>query len=144
VKALSIRQPWCWFILADFPWQKCYENRNWDESYLRAQLSLCPVGSDFLIHASKGMTQAEFDEACAFAVRAGANLTPRFDDLKRGGIVGIVRLDGVVKEVESPWFTGPIALRLKAAYPLPFVPCNGALGFFDFAPLPVERGEALA
>jgi hypothetical protein len=131
VKALSIRQPWPWFILADFSWAKLFENRDWAEPYLRAQLGLVPIGSDFLIHASKGVTKAEFQSACLFAKRAGATRFPDFLNLKRGGIVGMARLAGVVRQSSNPWFTGPLALALEKVYPTPFRPCKGALGFFE-------------
>jgi hypothetical protein len=141
MKALSVRQPWAHFIVEGF---KNYENRNWGPDYLKLQLRLCPVGSDFLIHASKSVTKKEYDEACAFAFRAGLFAMPAFDRLKLGGIVGITRLENIVKESSSPWFTGPIALKLKASYPLPFIPCSGQLGFFEFNSSPKFLSEAIA
>jgi len=128
--ALSIRQPWAWFILEGAPW-KDYENRDWTDEYAKAQLTRCPVGSNFLIHASAGMTVREFDEACAFAVSCGVRVTPRFDALRRGGIVGMVKFEGMVRSSSSPWFCGPLALKLSNAYPLPFRPLKGMLGFFN-------------
>lgn len=128
--ALSIRQPWPWFILCGQDWAKDYENRDWPDRYARDQLQRCPVGSYFYIHASSGMTGREFDEACAFAAQAGATLFPRFDDLKRGGLVGHAKLEALVTGSKSKWFTGPKALKLAEVYPIPFMPCKGALGFF--------------
>src|ERR1039458_1556550 len=134
MKELSIRQPWAWFILtpqAHGPRQKTIENRDWPDAYANAQLKLCPPGSNFLLHASAGMTVKEFDDAIAFAKSIGCTLLPRFDELKRGGIVGMARLVGAFHKSKSPWFTGPIGLKLADVYPLPFRPMRGALGFFD-------------
>lgn len=128
--ALSVRQPWAFWIAT--LGVKRYENRNWDPSYLKAQLERCPIGSNFLIHAAKGLGKTEYYAALEFAAkRCGTVKVPPFDDLKKGGIIGMVRLAGVVKESKDPWFIGPIALKLEDPCPLPFVPCQGALGFFD-------------
>jgi hypothetical protein len=131
MKALSIRQPWAFFILEGEP-LKDYENRDWTEEYARAQLNRCSVGSDFLIHASKRMTAKEYDDAIKFAAtHCGAVRLPAFASLKRGGIVGGARLVAVVRKSTSPWFTGPLALRLEKPYTLPFKPLAGQLGFFE-------------
>src|SRR3990167_9411398 len=50
MKALSIRQPWAWLILHA---GKDIENRGWPTSFR----------GRFLIHASKGMTRAEYELA---------------------------------------------------------------------------------
>ena len=50
MKALSIRQPWAWLILNA---GKDIENRSWYTS----------VRGRVLIHASKGMTLAEYEDA---------------------------------------------------------------------------------
>lgn len=132
MRALSIRQPWAWFIVHG---TKNYENRQWDDRYLRSQLAACPIGSDFQIHASSSMTKREYEEACEFASeRCGVTMIPRIGELRLGGIIGIVRLDGVVRSSSSPWFTGRIALRLSDPLPVPFHPCKGALGFFELEP----------
>ncbi len=123
MKALSIRQPWPWFILCGFAWAKDVENREWQNK--------CNERGDFLIHASKGMTVKEFEHACAFAATAGATKFPEFDELKRGSIVGMARITDHVKQHRSKWFIGPTALVLTDAYPLPYKPCLGQLGFFE-------------
>jgi len=123
MQALSIRQPWCWFILCGQPWAKDVENRDWRNR--------CGFRGNLLIHASKGMTKREFDEACAFSATAGATLFPKFDELKRGGIVGMVTVTGHVTASKSPWFCGPTALTLTDPYPMPFQPCLGQLGIFE-------------
>jgi ASCH domain len=81
MKALSIRQPWAWAILRA---GKRIENREW-----RAPPS---YRGPLLIHASKGCTRDEYEDA-AYAIRN--ILTPPriahfggLADLERGGIVG--------------------------------------------------------
>lgn len=120
MKALSIRQPWAWFILHA---GKDVENRDWKW--------LSKERGNVLIHASKGMTKREFDEACQFAKECGATQCPKFEDVKRGGIVGMVDIVDHVRHHKSPWFVGPTAFVLKNPYPLPFQPCLGQLGFFE-------------
>jgi hypothetical protein len=123
MKALSIRQPWAWFILCGHPWAKDVENRDWQH--------LCRERGNLLIHAAKGMTKKEYDDACKFARTAGATMFPQFDDLKRGGIVGMVKLVDHVRRHKSKWFEGPTALVFTDPYPLPFRPYPGQLGFFE-------------
>ena len=123
MKALSIRQPWPWFILCGFTWAKDVENRDWKYR--------CHERGNILIHASSGMTKREFEEACKFAASAGATMFPKFDQLKRGGIVGMVEIVNHVTKHSSRWFTGPTALVLRNPYPLPFRPCAGQLGLFE-------------
>lgn len=123
MKAISIRQPWPWFILCGFEWAKDVENRDWKHK--------CHERGNRLIHASKRMTVKEFDQACEFALLAGATMLPKFDELKRGGIVGMFNITGHVRLSASPWFVGPTALTFTDAYPMPFHPCAGQLGFFE-------------
>jgi hypothetical protein len=117
MKALSIRQPWAWLIVNG---HKDIENRQWLTHY-RGPL---------LIHASKGMTRAEYDFASEHALSATGITLPLFDELERGGIVGRVDLVDCVNQYPSPWFFGEFGFVLKNAKPLPFHPCKGALGFF--------------
>ncbi len=121
LQALSIRQPWAWLIINA---GKDIENRTWPTRFR----------GDVLIHAGKTMTRKEYDEAMDWIVlNAGLPLDfhePKFDELQRGGIVGIVEITGCVTESKSPWFVGDYGFTLKNAKPLPFRPCNGALGFF--------------
>jgi len=49
MKAISIRQPWAWLIVNGY---KDIENRSWPTKF-RGRV---------LIHASKGMTRAEYDD----------------------------------------------------------------------------------
>lgn len=125
MKALSIRQPWVWFILNA---GKDVENRDW-----RHKSNF--VG-ECLLHASSRMSQAEYDVACEFSRGIGVTIPiPDFEALPLGGIVGIVKIIKHVRMSVSPWFVGPSALVLENPYPLPFVRGKGALGFFDFEPI---------
>lgn len=131
ILALSIRQPWASLII------KCgkdIENRTW-ATKLRGRI---------FVHAAKGMTRGEHEDAIGFAVDAiradpknkGAqtrtlrDLGFAFDDLPRGGIIGTVEIVDCVQSSESPWFMGPYGFVLRDPQPLPFQPLKGALGFF--------------
>lgn len=133
MKALSIRQPWASLILKA---RKDVENRCWPTRF-RGRI---------LIHAAKGMTRTEHQDAIEFAV-AAINGDPRnadkprgrtlrdlgfaFEDLPRGGIVGSVEIVDCVSESWSPWFVGEYGFLLRDPRPLPFTPWKGQLGFFD-------------
>lgn len=129
--ALSIRQPWASLILKA---GKDIENRCWPTK-LRGRI---------LIHAAKGMTRNEHEDAIEFAVRAmrarprvGVKTTTlrelgfAFEDLPRGGIVGSVEIADCVSASASPWFVGEYGFVLRDPKPLPFTPWKGQLGFFD-------------
>ena len=113
---LSIRQPWAWLILNG---GKDIENRNWPTRFR----------GRFLIHAAKGCTAAEHEDAESFAWCNDVQIPP-LADLKRGGIVGVAEIVDCVKESESDWFVGNYGFVLKNVQPLEFYPCKGALGFF--------------
>jgi len=132
MKALSIRQPWASLILKA---RKDVENRCWPTKY-RGRI---------LIHAAKGMTREEHEDAIYFAVhaiRAGepggtAHTTTlrelgfAFEDLPRGGIIGSVEIVDCVSSSSSPWFVGEFGFLLRDPRPLPFRPWKGQLSFFD-------------
>lgn len=117
IKALSIKQPWAWFIVRRF---KPVENRSWRTDYR----------GDLLIHASKTYDDS-IDVAWAEAL-IGDRLPPReFFARLQGGIVGCARMTDCVQQYPSPWFFGPHGFVLDAATPLPFTPCRGMPGLFD-------------
>lgn len=125
MKALSIRQPWAWLIVNG---HKDIENRVWPTQ----------VRGPILIHAGKGMTQTEYEEACAFidsksSLRHLNAILPAPADLDRGGIVGQAEITGCFKNHPSPWFVGEYGFLLRNArpLPLPFRPFTGMLGFFE-------------
>jgi len=116
MKALSIRQPWAWLIVNGY---KLVENRSWHSSY-RGPL---------LIHAGKGMTNYEYEDAYNLAARLDLFL-PFKGDLEYGGIVGSVEMIDCVNAYGSPWFFGPYGFVFRSAKPLPFRPMRGKLGIF--------------
>lgn len=125
LKALSVRQPWAWAIIHA---GKDIENRSWQavNHGLRVRGRIC-------IHAAKGMTKDEYDEAREFIDGLGY-YTPEAHALLRGGIIGTVDVVDVVSKSDSPWFFGPRGLVLQDARPMDFVPAQGALGYFDWQP----------
>lgn len=119
--ALSVRQPWAWAIIHC---GKDIENRSWQG----VRYGLERRGR-IAIHAAKGMTRAEYQEARAFIDRLGFH-TPDPHALPRGGIIGSVEVTGVVRHHDSPWFFGPRGLVLRDPRPSRFIPAKGALGYF--------------
>lgn len=102
IRALSIKQPWAHNILHD---GKDVENRDWPTK----------GRGWFLIHAGKSPDGA---------------LPRALADVPRGGIVGAARIVDCVTEWDSQWWMGRYGFVLRDAFPLPFIPCRGMLGFF--------------
>jgi hypothetical protein len=134
MKALSIRQPWAWCIV-NLPrgYHKDVENRDWKPGNPGLRFR-----GQFLIHASKTMSRAEYEQCLATCKHIGASrpfpqgtTLPAPDELLRGGIIGRARLVSIVDSHPSPWFFGPLGLVLDEIEPLPFLPMKGALGFFE-------------
>lgn len=136
MKALSIRQPWAWLIirpdLVDAAERarayakariKTIENRTWRTR----------VRGTILVHASQGMTRADYFGAMESCHPFRIEL-PHFDDLQRGGIVGQVDIVDCVAHSDSPWYTGAVGFVLANAKPLPFRQLKGALGLFEVKP----------
>jgi len=122
--ALSVRQPWAWAILHG---GKQLENRS-RIAVSRGGMKPGPL----CIHASKGMTRDEYESARDFMRGIGV-ACPLPDELVRGGVIGAVRCDGVVKASDSPWFFGPVALVLVEPAPLAApIPVRGELGYFEW------------
>ena len=101
IPALSIRQPYPHHIFHD---GKDVENRDWATSRR----------GWFIVHA--GVSKVELD--------------PTQHHLPRGGVVGMARIDDCVTAMDSEWFYGDFGFVLGAAFPLPLIPCSGALSFF--------------
>ncbi|MEQ9887649.1 ASCH domain-containing protein [Pectobacterium zantedeschiae] len=119
MKALSIRQPWAWLIANGY---KDIENRSWNTKYR----------GTVLIHASNGLTRREYEEVCRTVIDVIIPVDiPDFEEVARGGIVGIVTITGCVESSSSPWFFGPKGFTLSDARPLPFMPMKGKLSFFE-------------
>ncbi|MGE3990342.1 hypothetical protein [Pseudorhodoplanes sp.] len=123
--ALSVRQPWAW---ATVHVGKPLENRS--AAMVR---HLHPLRGRRAIHAAKGMTREEYEDAREFMRGLGVEC-PAPADLKRGGIIGSVDVVGVVSRSDNPWFFGPRALVLDDPRPCEFVPAIGALGYFAWSP----------
>ena len=122
-KALSIRQPWAWLIVNG---HKNIENRNW-RTTLREKI---------YIHASKGMTQKEYDNCASFTSNIDKSIQiPAPKHLLMGGIIGEAEIiDCVTTDPwfpDSPWFTGQYGFVLANCQSLPFQSCRGALKFFS-------------
>jgi hypothetical protein len=129
MKALSIRQPWCWAILNA---GKDVENRDWFRQF-RGRIA---------IHAAKGMTASEFKSANMFIRRVSGVWCPAPQTIKRGAIVGTVEIVGCVRQSNSAWFQGEygFVLREPIALATP-IPYKGALGFWD---VPAEIEQLIA
>lgn len=136
MRAISIRNPWAWLIIrpditdpalraaAYLNGQiKDIENRKWSTE----------VRGTVLIHASKGMTRTEYEQAKNFAFgEVNSNIhVPVPWLLGKGGIIGSVDIIGCVSDHHSPWFFGKYGFVLANAKPLPFRPWRGQLGFFE-------------
>lgn len=123
--AISVRQPWAWALIFG---GKDVENRN-----------KAPIGTGNLIgrrisiHAAKGMTRQEYEDAADFMSGLGL-VCPRPDRLYRGGIIGSVRLDHVTSEYPSRWFFGPRGLVVREPQSCDPVASVGQLGWFKWSP----------
>lgn len=124
VKALSIMQPWAWLIVNGC---KDIENRDWR----------CHRRGPVLIHAGKKVDRDAMEALCEgyhpvtgqpLDIDVYAVLPHTFET---GGIVGEAVITGCVDRSDSPWFVGRYGILIREARPLPFIPCKGALGFFE-------------
>ena len=132
--ALSIRQPWAFTIVAGW---KPVENRSW-----RAPNPGLKFRGPFAVHASGGMTRAEYDDCADLCEGIGFTL-PSPDRLLRGGIVVVATVVDIVKQFDSPWFFGPRGLVLADAKPVDFIPVGGHLGFFEWRRGLIEDGAPM-
>ncbi|MCK1684282.1 hypothetical protein IVA87_34075 [Bradyrhizobium sp. 147] len=119
--ALSVRQPWAWAIIFA---SKDIENRS------QAAIQHGMRCQRIAIHAAKGMTQSEYDDAARFMLEDIGIRCPPAAELARGGIIGSVDVVAIVRESDSPWFFGPRGLVLRNPAPCAFIPAVGALGYF--------------
>lgn len=108
IKALSIKQPYPHHIFYN---GKDVENRDW------------PTRGRgwFIVHA--GVSLSEIDKS-----------DPKEMATPRGGVVGMARIVDCVEQMESRWFFGQYGFVLQDAFPLPLIPCRGALSFFHLEP----------
>jgi hypothetical protein len=117
MKAITIRQPWAWLIVAG---KKDIENRTWKTHY-RGRL---------LIHAASRMADQPLSEV---EEEYGVKLPPLVE-MRRGWIVGICDLVDCVTEHRSKWFEGPYGFVLRNARKRPFREMKGALNLWDYPP----------
>jgi hypothetical protein len=121
--ALSVRQPWAWAIIHA---GKDIENRSWQvvNHGLRQRGRIA-------VHAAQGLLRSEYTSARMFMAGLGIECPPAAD-LLRGGVIGSVEIVDVVSRSESPWFFGPRGLVLRNPEVWTFIPCIGALGYFEW------------
>ncbi|WP_375549477.1 hypothetical protein ABWI01_03540 [Oceanicaulis alexandrii] len=118
--ALSVRQPWAWAIL--------YAGKDIENRSVASARGM--RNERIAVHAAKGMTQWEYKTARDLMATLGI-ITPPPARLIRGAIVGTVDVTGQTYEGVSPWFFGPVGLRLEDPEPLQKpIPAKGALGYF--------------
>lgn len=104
LKALSIKQPYPHHIFYD---GKDVENRDW-----------ATKGRGWVIvHAGVSKSELDMDD-------------PNEAAMPRGGVVGMMRITDCVEKMDSRWFFGRYGFVIGQAFPLPLIPCKGALGFF--------------
>jgi hypothetical protein len=133
ILAISVRQPYAWAII--------HGGKNVENRSQGAVRHMCFHNVDRIaIHASKGMTREEYEDASGFMARLGVTCPPAAD-LLRGGIIGTVGIVGIVKEHESPWFFGPRGIVVKDPIPCEFVAGAGALGLFNWPHGLAAHGE---
>jgi hypothetical protein len=127
LRAIAIRQPFAWAVIHG---GKDVENRS-----ARARRLFEPaVGERVLIHASKTMTAAEYENATAFMASIGVRC-PQREALQFGGVIGSVFVRDIVTRSDSPWFRkGAIALTFADARPEAFTPVHGQTGLFWVQP----------
>lgn len=120
MKALSIRQPWATLIIDG---HKDIENREWSTR----------VRGWVAIHASKGCTREEWEDADFFCVLRCLPRPRPLAELQRlrGGFIGFAWLGDCVESHTSPWFVGTYGHVFYRPQPRPFIQYKGQLGYFD-------------
>ncbi|KQY27213.1 hypothetical protein [Rhizobium sp. Root482] len=108
IRSLSIKQPYPHHIFHD---GKDVENRDWPTK----------GRGWFIVHASISKSEIDKDDELQMA-------------MPRGGVVGMARIVDCVTQMQSNWFFGRYGFVLRDAFPLPLIPCRGALGFFMLPP----------
>lgn len=132
---ISIRQPWAWLIVHG---PKRIENRTWRTHYR----------GPILIHASSGLTRAEYEEAIEFMAERQIlpAYMPRPEELERGGIIGRARVVDCIEESTDPWFMGKYGHVLADVEPLEYRRLKASLGYFKQALSDMDlspKGETL-
>jgi hypothetical protein len=122
-RAISIRQPMAWAVI--------HAGKDCENRLSSARRLFKPaVGERVLIHASKRMTAAEYENAAAFMASIGVRC-PSAKALQFGGVIGSVFVRDVVTRSDSPWFRkGATAVVFSDARTQPFMPVHGQTGLF--------------
>ncbi len=129
MKALTIKQPWAWCIVADaIPdnLKKDVENRSRRLGH-RGMLA---------IHAGKSFD----DEGYDFIKREFQDIElPSKDEFQMGGIVGVVDMVDCVEQSESRWFFGPFGYVFEEAVEIELIPMTGKQGLFEVGEIKIKR-----
>ncbi len=131
MKALTLTPPWDTPVVLG---QKPIENRTW-------HLPKTVRGTRVLIHAAKGMRRDDYAWAARFCADLGVAV-PAIADVRRGGIVGAVTIVDCLCPGSSTfldhrgldhrwWMDGQHGFVLRDPQAIPFIPCSGALGFWE-------------
>jgi len=117
MKVLSIQQPWAELICMGI---KDVENRSWNTNFR----------GEFLIHASK---KFDYDSYVYLQEEHDIFTDTLVCGFMLGGIIGMANLIDCVKGYNSEWsIGGEFQFVLKDAQFLDFIPCKGALNFWNF------------
>lgn len=125
LKALSVRQPWAWFIVNG---HKDIENRTWKPSEKM-------IGQTIIIHASKKkLTKAEWEDFLDICKERRIKKHPKsIEDFDYGAYVGSVVLEDAIKNSKSYWAgRGQWHFVLAKAKKISPKAKKGQLGFFPY------------
>jgi hypothetical protein len=115
LRALSLKQPWAWLVVNGY---KDIENRSWRTTH-RGPL---------LIHASRSNQLLTLDFKAEIKRAYGIELP---NEVRVGGIIGVVDVVGCVKKHSSKWkFKGLWGWVLENPRRLSFRECKGFVGLF--------------
>lgn len=160
MKVLSGRQPWWWAILHA---GKRIENRVMVVKGQRRPPTWHRYRGPILLHAAEGCTAVEHEQAIAWMHKAGVlSIDGPWPDwphgAPRGGIVGRARIVDVISpaprelgpcncaariDVDGRWHMHTqYGFVLSEVEPLPFTPCKGMLGLWEFDESLLAKGAA--
>lgn len=129
MKAIVIRQPWAWAIIAGI---KQIENRTWSTRY-RGPLAIIA-----------GSSRASLKRGSSFLAKLDVQIPP---NLTFGALIGTVELVDVVPATNArgPFAEGPWCWLLANPQPLANpIPMRGRLGLFDLPPARGRKGNLAA
>jgi len=124
-RAISVRQPWAWLIVAGV---KDIENRTW-RTNCRG-----PVA----IHASKTANKLDLQDFEDWFREQLPN--EPLPVLHRRAIIGIAYITDCVEQSDSDWFGGPYGFVLDTEKAIEFeepIPMNGKLSIFKIEPITI-------